>query len=333
MAHELTVKKGVAEMAYIGATPWHGLGQVITNPKDVKHVAEKAGMQWSISRAQVQFNPGNALHGFSGKEVLYRSDNKEPLAVVSKDYKIVQPVQVLEFFKELIEKSGYTMETAGTMFGGRRFWALAKTGQAVTLPGKDVVGGYLMLATACDGSMATIAKFTTVRVVCNNTLQMALGANQKSAVKVRHNTNFLETEVKIDLGLEQDTWNTFVEHAKALSTKGMDQAATARAMATAWGDTEKFDTTYKAANDLISAIKASLPQPEIAKRILELSTSKDLIGGQMKSAKGTAWGVMNAATQYFDYEAKRTVDSRLQSSWMGWGADRKVELAQALLAA
>src|SRR3546814_12556175 len=115
------------------------------------------------------------MSAFPEQKVLYRSDTKAPLAVVSKRFQVVQPGEILEFYRDLTEVGGFELETAGVLREGRKFWALARTGQSVSLKGRDRVDGYLLLATACDGTLATTAQFTSVRVVCKNTLSIALG--------------------------------------------------------------------------------------------------------------------------------------------------------------
>ena len=114
--------------------------------------------------------------------MLYRSDTKAPLSVVSQRYHTVQPRDVLEFYRDLTEVSGYELETAGVLKGGRKFWALARTGQGAALKDNDQVNGYLLLATSCDGTLATTATPTTIRVVCNNTLTIALDSVYSSVV-------------------------------------------------------------------------------------------------------------------------------------------------------
>ena len=96
-----------------------------------------------------------------------------------------QPHEVLEFYRDLTEAGGFELETAGVLKEGRKLWALAKTGQETLLRGGDKVAAYLLLATSCDGKLRTTARFTSIRVVCNNTLQMAVG-DSSGAVKVPH---------------------------------------------------------------------------------------------------------------------------------------------------
>ena len=151
-------------------------------------------MNWRIEEAEVRFvAAGNrslgSIHAFPEQKVLYRSDTKAPLSVVSARYQIVQPAEILESYRDLTEVGGFQLETAGVLKEGRKLWALARTGQSATLKGKDEVNGYLLLATACDGTLATTAQFTSVRVVCNNTLQIALG-DSDSAVKVPRRSQF-----------------------------------------------------------------------------------------------------------------------------------------------
>lgn len=166
---------------------------------------------------------------FPDQKVLYRSDTKAPLSVVSGRYQVVQPQQVLEFYRDLTEVSGYELETAGVLKAGRKFWALARTGKSSALKGNDVVNGYLLLATSCDGTLATTATPTTIRVVCNNTLSIAL-SGASSAIKVPHSTSFDAQAVKKQLGIAVSQWDSFMYRMKTLSERkvkaaGMDQGA------------------------------------------------------------------------------------------------------------
>ena len=162
----------VETMAYTGQTPWHQLGNALPQKQSIDVWAQAAGMQWQIQETPVRYlacepdlvaNPitislatAGTLYGeameFPEQKVLYRSDTKAALSVVSQRYKVVQPRQVLEFYRDLTDVAGYELETAGVLKAGRRFWALARTGKSLALKGDDLVNGYLLLATSCDGS-------------------------------------------------------------------------------------------------------------------------------------------------------------------------------------
>lgn len=110
------------------------------------------------------------------------------------------------------------LETAGVLKDGRKVWALARTGQSSSLKGDDTVNGYLLLATACDGSLATTAQFTSIRVVCNNTLEIALTSGGQ-AVKVPHSTNFDAQLVKQQLGVSISSCDAFMYRMRTLSER------------------------------------------------------------------------------------------------------------------
>ena len=188
----------IEQMAYVGATPWHGLGNQFSPKQPLEIWQQEAGMNWQIQESPVRFmadsvNHLGTIHSFPEQKVLFRSDTKAPLSVVSNRYQVVQPREVLEFYRDLTERSGYELETAGVLKGGRKLWALARTGQSTAIKGNDVVNGYLLLATSCDGTLATTATPTTVRVVCNNTLTISL-SGATHAIKVPHSTRFIRRQ-------------------------------------------------------------------------------------------------------------------------------------------
>lgn len=96
------------QMAYVGATPWHGLGQQLSRQQPLEVWQQQAGMNWHIEEAPVRFIAESAshlgsIHSFPEQNVLYRSDTKAPLSVVSQRYKVVQPEEILEFYRDLTE--------------------------------------------------------------------------------------------------------------------------------------------------------------------------------------------------------------------------------------
>jgi phage/plasmid-like protein (TIGR03299 family) len=204
----------IERMAYVGETPWHQLGSALPPKQPIEVWAKQAGMDWTIQETPVRFMTERAgalgsITTFPDQKVLYRSDTKAPLSVVGSRYQVVQPREVLEFYRDLTEISGYELETAGVLKQGRKFWALARTGKEASLKGSDVVRGYVLLATSSDGSLATTATPTSVRVVCQNTLAIALNGATR-AVRVPHSTAFDAQAVKKELGIAVSQWDSFL---------------------------------------------------------------------------------------------------------------------------
>jgi len=229
--------------------------------------------------------------------------------VVSKRFQVVQPEEVLEFYRDLTEHAGFELETAGVLKEGRKFWALARTGQSTTLKGKDQVNGYLLLATACDGSLATTAQFTSVRVVCNNTLQIALGDN-RGAVKVPHRSEFNAEAVKQQLGITVAPWNRFVAKMKDLVACPVDPDSVdglLRRMLTYPGQPGQPPVVNEQAMRSVRALYDGGGR-----------------GAQLASSRGTAWGLLNSVTEYVDHHRRaRSDDHRREAAWFGQGAQFK----------
>ena len=216
MAHELTQRSnGFVEMAFVGETPWHKLGQELEEGASIEQWQVAAGMDWSIERSPVRFNAQGNDQSYSGQSVLYRSDDNTPLSVVSNRYKPVQPKEVLGFFRDLVAENGFKIHTAGTLMGGKRMWALAETGKFGEVCKGDGIGGFLLLSTSCDKTLATTARFTTVRVVCNNTLTAAVNRDVNQ-VSFSHIQQFDHVAVKAQLGNAVESFGSFMEMAKHL---------------------------------------------------------------------------------------------------------------------
>lgn len=351
MAHELTHRAdGFVEMGYaIGVDRWHGLGNELRDGATIEEWQVAAGMDWVIRRTPAQYyadRAGTDLRTWDDKHILVRSDSKLPLGMVSPDYNIVQPYEVLEFFRDLVADRGFKLETAGTLFGGSQFWALAKVTEAV-LSGWDKVGGYVLINTSADGTKATSVRDTTVCVVCNNTLSMAVNAKSKKVVNVSHRNNFDPKKVQEQMGLTADNFSTFIEAANKLTTvkvtdaasedfvlrllRGASKDATLAAQVTeasvATGDT----LTQLLAGPYIPKDDAQQRRPRGADTILALFNGAGM-GSTEVGRQGTAWGLVNAVTEYVDHWSTAKTDShRLSRAMFGDGDSIKtLALAAAL---
>ena len=230
------------------------------------------------------------------------------------DYNIVQPYEVLEFFRDMVATQGFNLETAGTLFGGSQFWALARVAEA-QLAGWDKVGGFVLINTSADGSKSTEVRDTTVRVVCNNTLSMALAAASKKRVTINHKQRFNAPAVQKQLGISLENFHSFIEAANMLTAVKVSSAAA-----------EKF-TLELLRGASVKTADEDAPDPEDAKqrRPRGLDTILSLFAGEGAGACNpgsfeTAWGLVNAVTEYVDYHSTAKSEShRLQRAMWGSG--------------
>ena len=312
----------IQTMAYQGATPWHGLGNPLSKKQALEVWQREAGMDWTIQSSPVHYQEQDHsqvqthLRQYNDAKVLYRSDSGEALSVVSNRYQVVQPHDVLEFYRDLVDLGGFELETAGVIKGGRKLWALASTGQETLLKGGDRVKAYLLLATACDGTLATTAQFTSVRVVCNNTLAMAT-SDSSGAIKVPHSTTFDADKVKQQLGIGITAWQRFSDNMRHLADTNIHPFEARRYLVDVLGDPElNFHNQ---------------PNSKVLKRVFDLYAGQGM-GSNLNSANDTAWGVLNAVTQFVDHERRaRSADNRLDSAWFGQGNALKAKAFEAAL--
>jgi phage/plasmid-like protein (TIGR03299 family) len=324
MAHEITIREnGMAEMAFTGSRQaiWHGLGQQLDNDSPIEVWKVQAGLDWEVFESAVTYQTmeGGKLvtKTFPNKKVLFRSDTGAPLSIVGSDFKVVQPGEVLEFFRDLMQLHGMKLSTAGSLFGGTRFWALAETGKAENVTKDDEVKGHLLLVTAVDGTLATTAKFVSTRVVCNNTLTIALSEDSKRMVKRTHKVAWDPAAVKIDLGLLDRSWNQFMENLRKLANFEMSDKEVRKFYQDMFFDPKKTaeEQTWGA-----------------TRRVNELMRLYNN-GAGANLSHGTAWGALNAITEMFTHgSGKRDASRQFWDAYYGNGDEIKNEAMSKLLA-
>ena len=307
MAHMIDTTTGMAAIAYAGQTPWHGLGQALSPDASIETWTREAGLDYTVKESPVLFQTDAATmpEEFKGRKVLHRSDTGGALAVVSDGYRVVQPADVMGFFGKLVELGGFQMETAGVLSHGRRVWALAKVNQGADVVEGDTVRPYVLLGTSYDGTMATVAKFTSIRVVCNNTITAALGREHGGTVRVLHSERFNPDAIRMELGIVGDNWERFLVQSRKLSKETMSSV-----------EADAFVTA------LLEPLRTSdkpLIQTKGYRRIMELFNG-GAIGAEIPGVAGTRWAMLNAVTEMVDHERGRSTNTRMESAWFGTGA-------------
>jgi len=353
MAHAITRTNGRDEMAFVGETPWHGLGARLTQGATIEVWAREAGMEWQALTATPTFTRADGTIGKVGeKRVIYRSDTGAPLSVMGDGFNVVQPRDILEFFRSATENGGWHIHTAGTLHGGRRMWAMAHSDDAgETIVKGDRVKPNLLLATALDGTMRTLAVPTAIRVVCANTVAAALGC-ATATVALSHRSVFDPGVILDAMTRAGDEFAGFVAAARAMADKGIsteqardilralfdDAKAADSAKARAVTIASRAATAASESAALMARLGAKPAADDAAKdhrnvgRVLELFAGRGR-GADAKGVAGTAWGLFSAVTEFADHEAARTADTRLASAWFGRGAALKSRAAELILAA
>lgn len=332
MAHEISVRKdGFAETAYVGKVGWHGLGNELKAGATIEEWQVAAGMDWRIQKGVVRYNVerGNedyapGYKSFPEKHVLFRSDTKAPLSIVSDHFKVVQPHDVLEFFRDLSDRAGLRLDTAGVLFGGKRFWALAVADGTASVGRGDIFKNMLLISTSCDGSMATEGRWTRVRVVCHNTLSEAR-EDGKAGSRTTHRSVFNPEKAKGDLGITKSNFAEFMADMRRLADTKIAESEVVAMTAEAY----KPGAAKLAKEDFIKVLE-SYP----VKTTLELVLEGKAKGSTLDGVKGTAYGWLNGVTEFVDHHARsHTSDNRVANAWFGNGSALKARAMNMALSA
>lgn len=318
MAHNLSIREdGFVEFGFTGSRNniWHSLGNQIEDDETLDVWKVKSGMDWEICETEGHFfNTHGLPFKIPDHKILYRSDNNSVLAIVSSKFKVVQPKEIIEFFEDLISINGMKMSSAGTLFGGKKFWALAETGSDVAITQGDVIKGNILLVTATDGTMATTASVVSTRVVCDNTLNIALKEKSKNIIKKSHRNTFDAKQVKIDMGLIQESWSGFVDSLKKLSEREMSSIEVKKFFEKTFFDPE-----------------AEEQDKSVSKKVDELIYLYNF-GDGASLCQGTALGALNAVTNLFTHGTGRSsVSSQFMKSYLGRDAKIKEQVFEDLL--
>lgn len=186
MAHLIDNSKGYNAFTHVGATAWHGLGEKM-EAISAQDALQKAGLDYTVLKMpNIHLINEEALIS-EDSFFTYRTDvNKILGSRLGKDYAVMQNIEALNIVDEILQSGKATIETAGAIDEGRKCFICLKLNTVIKIGNNDVTEQFLVIANSHDGSLAVTAKFTNVRVVCNNTLCAALGSKSGQVYKFRH---------------------------------------------------------------------------------------------------------------------------------------------------
>jgi phage/plasmid-like protein (TIGR03299 family) len=322
MSHEIETT------AWTNEVPWHGLGTEVGPNMTTEQMMKAAGLDWSVTKEPMFIKAGGKQIKVPDAFALTRDSDHSILDVCGNAYTPVQNAESFEFFREFVEAGDATMETAGSLKGGRMIWVLANLGKSFKLAGKDEVKGYLLLANPHQQGKSQKMMFTNVRVVCNNTLTAALrresgdGTAPGNVVRRAHRGEFNEVareNAKASLGIAREQFAEFKEFALEMSHFKMDLDATANLIARAFGDDDMIGET------------AEVMRKDGAKGVqFALQALDSAPGAKLASSVGTAWGALNAVTYVTDHLIRNSADSRMYNAWFGRSAVIKHDAIDAI---
>jgi phage/plasmid-like protein (TIGR03299 family) len=314
---------------------WHKLGQRTPDAQNWMEVMQLAHLDWTVEKRELYSTP--SLQGVSAikipdKMAIFRTDNQAYLGVVGDGYQIMQNKTAFDFIDYLLQaRDGAHYESAGVLGKGERIWVMAKLPETIRIAGtEDLTRVYLLIATAHDGSMAYTAKLVAERVVCENTLAIALG-EASTAVRIKHTKS---AQARLALGLKfmasvGNSVQSLNEKLNILASRKLTRESA----------TNVFDRLFPQTKDEKGEVKESKRRDNVLSTILSLYESNDK--NAIPEVRGTAYNLLNAITEYTDHfrparitEARKGYSddqARAENALFGSGEKLKAEALDALL--
>ena len=322
MAHNIET------MAWTGDKPWHGLGIEVAPDLTPEEMLKAAQLEWTVTKRPAytltdpQWHEDVGVMQADGHHFITRDSDNRILSHCGDDYIPIQNEDIFKFFKKFPQAGHMTMDTAGSLRDGAEIWGLAKIAADFKLAGGDEVKGYLLINQPHVAGKAMTIKFTPIRVVCNNTLTMAL-ADGGAAFRMPHIKEFdtsVQSAAEEALGLSERRVKEFQEQAEFLASKQFKSESLMNYIAELYQPSILVEKA-KAANDDFIIQEHFNKTSELVLSSVDLSP-----GASMKSAKGTWWGALNGATYVEDHQRRSTaVGNSLHSAWFGAAANRKAK--------
>jgi len=318
MPADIATINGAPAVAYQGETPWHSLGTPM-HEADVPKALEAARLDWTVSLKKLSYRHGDKHVTVPNRKAVVRDSDGKLLATVGNTYVPKQNAEAFGVLQPACERFGVTIETAGALGKGDRVWMLAKLPEAVEpIPG-DTINGYALVVTGHNGWTPHSGRLTQVRVVCANTLALAL--RDKAFMKLNHvgdNAKQLDQMAEM-ITMMVAAMKTSAESFKRLAAHRLTGDAL-RQYVNAVLDTTDTDITE---------------QPVLERRrdtIIELAAT----GKGVAFAPESAWAALNAVTEYIDHvrpaEAKSPKTIKQANASAIFGANAKLKTRALVLA-
>ena len=314
----------VETMAYSGECPWHGLGNPVSNDLSTYEMMVAAGCDWTVSKHPMYMDIGGEKVAIEDRVGLIRDNDNSVLDIVGEGWEPTQNEEAFDTFKEFIEKGNMEMHTAGSLQGGKIVWVMAKVKSDFTLFGGDRVEQHLLFTNPHKFGMNRDVRFTPTRVVCNNTLAMALNGKVNSVFKSSHRVKFNPDLMKETLGITEKKMDDYKEMASFLGSKAYDMESVMEFFNNVFPSLAVRTEKKKAGDENLVVEGKDSRNATQCKYLLESQPGVEF-------APGSWWQAFNAVTFLTDHIQGRTSDARVYNAWYGQNQTLKLKAAKMAL--
>ncbi|MCY4096491.1 MAG: DUF932 domain-containing protein [Gammaproteobacteria bacterium] len=301
----------VESIAWAGNAPWHGMGKNVQHDRSPREMQIAAGLDWHVEKVPLQYEHEQRIRD-ADQFALVRSTDGTMLDIIKSDnWEPVQNDAAFEFFDRFVTLNRMTMDVAGSLRDGKIVFVLAKMNQNFVIgsTNEDRTDGYLLFTNPHRYGQAVDIRLTPIRVVCMNTLSLALSTASKAAVKFSHRRTFDVEAAQSVFKESLWTFSNYGEMARFLAVKRYSNQALQH----------YFDECFPYVPNMHTRRPVTGQSSANAKRALEVVESQP----GAAYATGTWWNAVNAVTYLTDHKVGNSAETRLHSAWYGKGERRK----------
>lgn len=300
MAHQLEIIGGKASMAYAGEKPWHSLGTKVSPDLTPVEMMQAANLDWEVEMVQAEIFYDGQVIPLEDDYACLRLSDKKVLTTGSKNWQPVQNRDAFEFFNEFVHSGAMQMETAGALDGGRKVWAMAKMTDSFSVFNGDEIKPYMLFSNPHKYGQAIDVRLCMERVVCANTLAVALGERSANVFRISHVQQFDEQKAKMTIGIATEQIEKFKLQAKFLGSKSFKKDIVKEYFAELFPHTDKEEAK-------VGVLSEPAKQ---ALRVLDTQPGANI-------RPGTWWQAFNAVTYLTNHRLGRGAETKANSLLFG----------------
>ena len=291
----------VENMFYVGATPWHGLGEKLEDAPTISEAIEASGLDWEVGTKDLVTKDGYDVPA----RATYRKSDNSILGVVGPRYVPLQNKDAFEWFQPFVDAGECSLHTGGSLSDGQKVWVLAQLNRDPSeIVSGDEVQKFILLSNSHDGTTAIRVGYTPIRVVCVNTLAFAHNSKDSQLLRIRHTRssktaldNVRDIMDNINMQFEATA-----EQFRFLASRDFNQADVRKYVKEVLGVDKTHDADLKTrTSNIIEEILATIEGPK----------------QNMPGVRGTWWAAYNGFNEYLNYSKGRNTNNRIESLWFG----------------
>lgn len=291
-------------ISFVNDVPWREIGVEVDNSMSVEEIIKAADLDWKVNTVALTVKGKSGKVIDTGRHAIMRGDTI--FDIISGDWRPMQNFDAIEFFKDFVEANSLELNSVGSLRDGKIIWAMADTGKKFSLfNGKDVIRSKILFTSPHSYGQSIDIRFAGYREASKTYFILPLQKKSEELVRINHRTEFDPNFIKETISDSERRLDAYKKYATALSKKKYDESEAAEFIKSLFPPGNEEKNQSRNGNLVLNEILNGAPGSDIG--------------------QGTWWALYNAVCFMIDHVIGRSVDTRLDSAWYGYGMRIKIK--------